>query len=437
MILRDGRLTKEMSGKVARFTSSIDKDRILAKYDIEQSIAHARALEKAGIISPEDSRKIISNLKELLGKLEENPDFFKGNYDDIHMAVEDKLGEIGKKLHAGRSRNDQVACDMRMYVRDMIDKITDGQEAVIKSINDKDKEQDGRKIFLPAYTHLQRAQAVDLSTYLGVYIQWFKRDIERFKELRKRVNRLPLGSAAGASSNIKLDREMIAKELEFDGVLENPMDAVSSRDHILEFANNISILGIHFSRMAEEFILFSTREFSFVDLDESISETSSIMPQKKNPDCFELIRSASGRLIGTAVNLSVVMKGLPLTYNRDMQDDKEIFAAADTVVAIINLIPELLSNMTFNTGNMNKAAGGGFTDAADFAEYLVLKKGMEFRTAHQLVGQLVRKGLDKGYCKLGDFSLEEIKESISEADEDVFEFINMENAVQRRLYGKE
>ncbi len=432
MILRKGRIKKEMLKKVAVFASSISRDRILAEYDIIQSIAHTKALLKAEIITPSDSRDLISSLQ----KLKANLHFLDGQYDDIHMAVEENLGDTGKKLHAGRSRNDQIACDMRMYVRDKTDKIINGLKKIIKAINKKDMDSDGRNVFLPAYTHLQRAQPVDLSTYLGVYNQWFKRDIERFKELYKRVNKLPLGSAAGASSNIKLDRAMIAEELGFDGVIENPMDAVSSRDYILEFANNISILGIHFSRMAEEFILFSTREFSFIELDESIADTSSIMPQKKNPDCLELIRSASGRLIGTAINLAVVMKGLPLTYNRDMQDDKEIFVSAKTVLTIIDLIPDILDNITFNTDKMAEAASDGFTDAADFAEYLVLKKGMEFRTAHQLTGTLIRKGLDKGYSNLADFPLKEIKEVIDNIDEDVFEFIDVKNAVRRRLYGK-
>jgi len=436
MILREGRLSKELLRNVSEFMSSIKKDRILAGYDIRQSIAHTRALEKAGIINSKDSGSLVSGLKKLLEELEKNEHLFEGQYDDIHMAVEEKLGETGKKLHAGRSRNDQVACDMRMYINDVIDRVVAGLEAVIKAINDKDKEVDGKRKFLPAYTHLQRAQAVDLATYLGLYFQWFKRDIERFKELQKSVNMLPLGSAAGASSSIKLDREMIAKELGFDGIIENPMDAVSSRDYILEFANNVSILGIHFSRMAEDFILFSTREFSFIELDESIADTSSIMPQKKNPDCFELIRSASGRLIGTAVSLAVVMKGLPLTYNRDMQDDKEIFNAAQTAQAVVYLLPDIIKNITFNTEKMHQAASEGFTDAADFAEYLVLKKGMEFRTAHQLIGKLVKKGLDEGLSNLAGFSLKEIQKVIPEVDEDVFEFIKIENAVARRLYDK-
>ncbi len=437
MILRKGRIKKELLKKVSEFTSSIRKDKILARYDIVQSVAHARALGKAGVVSSKDSENIISGLKTILDSYDKDAGFFDGEYDDIHMAVEEKLGEIGKKLHAGRSRNDQVACDMRMCVRDMINIIVEGLEKVIKAFNDKESASEGYKVFMPAYTHLQRAQAVNLKTYLGVYIEWFKRDVERFKELYKRVNRLPLGSAAGASTNIKLDTQAIAKELGFDCVIDNPMDAVSSRDYILEFANNLSILGINFSRMAEEFILFSTKEFSFIELDESITETSSIMPQKKNPDCFELIRSASGRIMGTAMNMSVVMKGLPLTYNRDMQDDKEIFAAADTALIIIDLIPDLIKNISFKYENMEKAAGDGFTDAADFAEYLVLKKKMDFRIAHQIVGELVRKGLEKGCSRLAELPLDDIKEKIADIDGEIFDFIDVKNAVARRLCEKE
>lgn len=435
MILRRGRINKDKLRKIAVFTSSIEKDNILAGYDIRQSIAHSRALEKAGIINAADSKKLVSGLENLLKKLDRDPDFFKGDYEDIHMAVEEKMGEIGRKLHAGRSRNDQIACDMRMYVRDMIHRIVKGLEIIVETFKAKDLDSDGRKVFLPAYTHLQRAQAVDLSTYLGVYSNWFNRDRERLTELKKRVNKLPLGSGAGASSNIKLDKQMLADELGFEGIIDNPMDAVSSRDYLQEFANDLVILGIHFSRMAEDFIIFSSREFSFIELDESIADTSSIMPQKKNPDCLELIRSAAGRIIGTAVNLAVVMKGLPLSYNRDMQDDKEIFVAAETVVNIVDLIPDILRNIRFNADRMCAAAGEGFTDAADFAEYLVIN-GMDFRTAHQKTGQLVRMGLEKGYCSIQDFSLEEINKTIPEAKKDVLEFIEIKNAVSRRLYKK-
>ncbi|MFC2061856.1 argininosuccinate lyase [Elusimicrobiota bacterium] len=436
MILRKGRITKDKLKNVAQFTSSIEKDYVLAEYDIKQSIVHTRALEKAGILTKTDSLKLVSGLEKLLKKVRQEPEFLKGNYEDIHMAIEEELGEIGKKLHAGRSRNDQIACDMRMYIRDSINRIIDGLTLTIKTLKDRDKEVEGKKVFIPAYTHLQRAQAVNLSTYLGVYINWFKRDKERLGELKKRVNQLPLGSAASASSNIKLDCNMIAQELGFSGIMANPMDAVSSRDYILEFANDLAILGVNLSRLAEDFIIFSSREFSFIELDESIADTSSIMPQKKNPDCLELIRSASGRMISTSVNLNVVMKGLPLTYNRDMQDDKEIFVSAQTAESIVNLLPDIFNNIKFNTIKMIDAAKEGFTDAADFAEYLVLKKNMDFRTAHQKTGKLVTKALKKGYSSLGELSFDDITKTVPEAGKDIFEFIEVKNAVKRRLHKK-
>lgn len=435
MILRKGRITKEMVQKVARFTSSINQDRVLAIYDIRQSIAHARALERSGVISAKDAEKLVQGLEKLHKKAENKPDYFGDQYEDIHMAVEEELGEIGKKLHAGRSRNDQVACDMRMYIRDVIHSIVQSLDNAIEALKAKDLKSDGKKVIMPAYTHLQRAQAVDLSTYLGVYRKWFERDKQRFADLMKRVNLLPLGSGAGASTNIKLDRQTLASELGFDGVMDNPMDAVSSRDYLIEFAGHAAILGTHLSRMAEELVLFSSREFSFVELDESIAETSSIMPQKKNPDCIELMRSASGRLAGTAVNLMTLMKGLPLTYNRDMQDDKAVFIAAETAMQIIDLVPDILNNISFNAENMRRVASEGFTDAADFAEYLVLK-GLDFRTAHRKVGQLVKEGLERGYSNFRGFSLEELKKEIPQTEDDVFNFLDINNSVARRLHEK-
>lgn len=424
-----------MLKKIALFTSSVKKDYRLAEYDIRQSTAHARALGAAGIISRADSEKLISELAKLRAKMAKDEKFFSGDYDDVHMALEEKLGEIGKKLHAGRSRNDQVACDMRMYIRDSIKRITGKLELAIEAFRLKDLETGGKNVFMPAYTHMQKAQAVDLSTYLDVFRKWFARDVDRLNELHKRVNLMPLGAAAGAATNIKLDRKAVAQELGFDGLLENPMDAVSSRDYIQELANDLAVLGTHFSRMAEDFIIFSTREFGFIELDEAIADTSSIMPQKKNPDCLELIRSACAGLISTSVSISVMMKGLPLVYNRDMQNDKEIFAACETAETIADLVPDILANISFNTGRMCAAASDGFIEAADFAEYLVLK-GVDFRTAHQKTGQLVNAGIEKGYCSLKEFTLEEMKKLIPEAEMDVFDFIDIYKATGRRLYDR-
>jgi len=435
MVLRKGRISKEMVKKVAEFTSSIKQDCRLALYDIRQSTAHARALGKAGYISEKDSGKIIKQLESLMKKVEKDSNYFGSGHDDIHMAVEAELGELGKKLHAGRSRNDQVACDLRMFVKDSVERIIGGLKDAVKALKKKDADENGKEIIMPMYTHLQRGQAIDLSTYLGAYISLFERDIERFAELKKRVNVLPLGSGAGASTGIKLDWNGIAEELGFDSVIANPVDGVASRDYLIEFANAAALLGINLSRLAEDFVIYSSKEFGFIELDESIAETSSIMPQKKNPDCFELMRSASGRLTGAAVNLMTVVKGLPLTYNRDMQDDKAVFVSADTAAEIVELIPELMENIKFVPEKTMKAASEGFTDAADFAEYLVTK-GMEFRTAHQKAGILVKKGLDKGYTSLRDFSLEELRAEADKVEEDVFNFIDIKNAVQRRIYKK-
>ncbi len=432
MILRDGMLQKGLSEKIAGFTSSVEKDAVFAEYDIRQSRVHARGLKEAGYISESDLTEIESALDRALEGFRKDPSGFSAGHDDIHMAVEAAMGEPGKKLHAGRSRNDQVACDMRMYLRDSVSRIIDYLETAVESLRQKDLETGGSSVYMPAYTHLQRGQAVNLSTYLGVYRSWFGRDIERFRQLRERINRLPLGAAAGASTGIKLDVGMMAEELGFDSVIENSMDAVSSRDHILEFASACALMGVNFSRLAEEFVLFASREFSFIELDDSIAETSSIMPQKKNPDCLELIRGAAGRLAGISSGLVTVMKGLPLTYNRDMQEDRMVIDAASLAESIADIIPDILRNISFNTEKMGAAAREGFTDAADMAEYLV-GKGMDFRSAHQAAGRLARVGLKRGYGNFSDFSLQDIREEAPLADEDVFEYIRMENAVERRF----
>ncbi len=433
MVLREGRLTKELNVEIRRFTSSLEKDMFLAPYDIRQSIAHAHALEKAGIISTSESKKLVSGLKKLKIKIEKNPAFLSSDADDIHMAIEEKLGKIGEKLHAGRSRNDQVACDMRMYVRDAALSLEAEIEKLQRAIKVADISAGGEKALIPVYTHMQRAQAVTLSTHLGAYRSWLQRDRQRLGQLRKRVNMLPLGSGASAGTGIKLDLEMIASELGFEGIIENPIDAVSSRDYIQEFASIISVFSVHLSRMAEDLIIFSTSEFNFVSLSEEISETSSIMPQKKNPDCMELVRSASSRLCGISSGLMTLMKGLPLSYNRDMQDDKQIYSAAGLACSLARVMAIVMKNITFNKENMEKAAREGFTDAADFAEYLTLKKGIDFRQAHRLTGLLVLDGIAKGYRAIAHLSLDEIKETVPEAEESLYDFIRPENAVQRRL----
>ncbi len=433
MILRKGRFGSEMDDKIREFSSSLEKDRFLAPYDISQSIAHSHALEKAGLISSSESKKLCSRLKKIGRKIKEDPGYLSSGADDIHMAIEEELGDIGKKLHAGRSRNDQVACDMRMYVRDSARELAGEIEKLSRAVQVADISAGGSNLLMPVYTHLQRAQAVRLSTYLGAYRAWLDRDSQRLRQFIGRINLLPLGAAASAGSNIKLDLDMIAGELGFEGVIENPVDAVSSRDYLIEYSCIISIFGSHLSRMAEDFIIFSTREFDFISLSDRISDTSSIMPQKKNPDCLELVRSASGRLTGAAMNLFTVVKSLPLSYNRDMQDDKEIYRASQTALNLAAVMRKVMENIEFNTSKMDEAAKKGFTDAADFAEYLSLRKNFDFRKAHSLTGALVREGIKKGYESLSEFKIDELKEFLPEITEDVFEFIDHIKASGRRL----
>ncbi len=435
MILRKGRLKKDQIKKIAEFTSSIEEDRALAFYDIRQSVAHARALKKAGYLSEEEFKEISSGLSDVKKKLEKDPGFFGSEHDDIHMAVESELGKAGEKLHAGRSRNDQVACDVRMYLRDAVKEIVKGLDEVRDVLEEKISEPGIAGACMPFYTHLQRAQPINLGTYLELYRCWFSRDKERFLQLNKRINRLPLGAAAGASTSIKTDRESVAKELGFEGTIDNSLDAVASRDHVIEFACACSTIGTHFSRMAEELILFASKEFSFIDIDESIAETSSIMPQKKNPDCLELIRSAAGKLNGNTVSILTIMKGLPLTYNRDLQNDRVVFDSARTVIRILEIMPHIIRNISFNLKRMSDAAREGFTDAADFAEYLV-SKGMEFRRAHRIVGELVKEGIERGYENFSDYPVKEILSRVPRAEEDFRDIIKMEEAVARRIRKK-
>ena len=436
MVLREGRFGKAMNEGIEAFSSSLKKDRFLAPYDIRQSIAHARALEKAGVISSGDRDRIVASLESTGRKIKQDPAYLSEGADDIHMAIEQELGDIGKKLHAGRSRNDQVACDMRMYVRDSSRRLVSEIRKLLDSIDEADRVSSAKDSLIPVYTHMQRAQSVNLSAQLGAYSSWLVRDIERLEQVQKRANLLPLGSGASAGSNIKLDIAMMADELGFEGIIRNTVDAVSGRDYVLEYASALSIFSLHLSRMAEDFIIFATKEFNFIELSDEIADTSSIMPQKKNPDCLELVRSASARIGGNCFSLFMLMKSLPLSYNRDMQDDKLIYDAAEGACELAGVMNTVMGNISFNREKMKKAACSGFTDAADFAEYLVLNKTMDFRDAHRVTGMLVREGIEKAYESISDFSLEEIKNHVPNISKDVFEFIDPGNAVQRRLSGR-
>jgi len=437
MKLWGGRFEKQTAHEVDDFNSSIHFDCRLYRQDILGSIAHAKMLGKQNIISEEDAKLICQGLKEILHDIEEGRVSFSISNEDIHMNIEslliEKIGEVGKKLHTGRSRNDQIALDTRMYTRDVIDQIVNQLISLQYTIIEIAKQH--IMTIIPGYTHLQKAQPTTLAHHLMAYFEMFRRDIERFQDCRKRVNVMPLGSGALSGTTYPLDRELVAKELEFDSITRNSLDAVSDRDFAIEFLSCASILMMHLSRFCEELILWSSHEFQFVEMDDSYSTGSSIMPQKKNPDVAELIRGKTGRVYGDLITLLTVMKSLPLAYNKDMQEDKEaLFDAMDTVLKCTNMFEGMLCTIKFNTENMYRQASTGFTNATDAADYLV-KKGLPFRSAHEVVGKLVLYCIKEGKSLL-DLSLDEYKNFSSMFEEDIFDAISLETCVnQRNVHG--
>lgn len=405
-----GRFKEKTATAVEAFTESISFDKRLWKYDIEGSIAHAMMLGKQGIISKKESEKIVDALTEISEEIETGKFRFRQDLEDIHMNIEaaliKKIGDIGKKLHTARSRNDQVALDLRLYLRDKIGQIVLGMTVLETELLElADKHVD---CIMPGYTHMQRAQPVLLSHYLLAYIEMLERDKERLRDTLKRVNILPLGSCALAGTSLPINRKFVAELLKFDSVAGNSMDAVSDRDFAIEFLSGASIIMMHFSRMAEELVLWSTEEFSFVELPDAFTTGSSIMPQKKNPDVAELIRGKTGRVYGGLVTLLTIMKGLPLAYNRDMQEDKlPVFDAVDTIVSCLMVLNEMLPNIRFNKGRMADTASKGYSTATDIAEYLV-GRGMPFREAHEVTGRIVSYCLDNNK-ELNDLKAEEFK----------------------------
>lgn len=405
-----GRFKEKTSTAVEAFTESISFDKRLWKYDIEGSIAHAMMLGKQGITSKKESEKIVDALTDISEEIETGKFRFRQDLEDIHMNIEaaliKKIGDVGKKLHTARSRNDQVALDLRLYLRDKIGQIVLGitvLETELLELADKHID-----CIMPGYTHMQRAQPVLLSHYLLAYIEMLERDKERLRDTLKRVNVLPLGSCALAGTSLPIDRKFVAELLKFDSVAGNSMDAVSDRDFAIEFLSGASIIMMHFSRMAEELVLWSTEEFSFVELPDAFTTGSSIMPQKKNPDVAELIRGKTGRVYGGLVTLLTIMKGLPLAYNRDMQEDKlPVFDAVDTIVSCLMVLNEMLPNIRFNENRMADTASKGYATATDIAEYLV-GKGMPFREAHEVTGRIVSYCLDNNK-ELNDLNSEEFK----------------------------
>jgi argininosuccinate lyase len=432
-----GRFREDINETVDAFNSSIAFDRRLYAQDIEGSKAHCRMLAKQGIISDEEASNIIDALAEIKREIERGKVPILNDSEDIHTLVEkaliDKVGRLGEKIHTGRSRNDQVALDFRIYIREAIGRarnlIKDLQAVIVKLA------EDNFKLILPGYTHLQPAQPVLLAHHLLAYFEMLKRDGQRFEEGHKRVNILPLGSAALAGTTFDLDREMVAKELGFDAISDNSMDAVSDRDFVLDYLFASSVLMMHLSRLSEELIIWSSREFGFITLPDSFCTGSSIMPQKKNPDVPELIRGKSGRVYGNLMALLTTMKALPLAYNKDMQEDKEaVFDTADTVEQCMTVLILLLKEISFDGENMRKACDEGYITATDMAEYLVTK-GMTFRKAHETVGQIVLFAIEKKKF-LKDLTLKDLKGFNRQITKDVFEWLDPESAIARRnLHG--
>ena len=428
-----GRFQKETDRLVEDFHSSISFDQRLYKYDIKGSIAHARMLGKVGIISPGEVQTIVQGLEEVLADIEAGRVEFSVGAEDIHMNVEQlltaKVGEVGKKLHTARSRNDQVALDIRMYIKDEIDQvIVMLRKLQVSLLNLAEKHLD---TVMPGYTHLQRAQPVTLAHHLLAYCQMFRRDEDRLTDCRRRADVMPLGAGALAGTTFPLDRGYVAEQLDFAAITGNSLDAVSDRDFAVEFTAAASLIMVHLSRFCEEIILWSSAEFAFVDLDDAYSTGSSMMPQKKNPDVAELIRGKSGRVFGDLQALLSMLKGLPLAYNKDMQEDKEaLFDAVDTVKKCLLVFSPMVETLRVKGDRMAEAARGGFTNATDLADYLV-RKGIPFREAHAVVGKAVFYCLEKGQA-LEQLSLEEYKKINPMVEEDVYEAISIARCVEAR-----
>ena len=428
-----GRFTKETDKLVYNFNASLSFDSKLYKQDITGSMAHASMLAKQGIIEEQEKEKILEGLKSILEDIENKKLEFTEEYEDIHSFVEanliDRCGDVGKKLHTGRSRNDQVALDMKMYVRDEIGEIDLLLKELLTSIYKIMSE--NVHTYMPGFTHLQKAQPVTLAHHFGAYFEMFKRDRSRLADEKKRLNLCPLGSGALAGTTYPLDRAYTAEVLGFDGPTLNSMDSVADRDYLIETLSALSTVMMHLSRFCEEIIMWNSNEYRFVEIDDGYSTGSSIMPQKKNPDIAELVRGKTGRVYGALISILTTMKGIPLAYNKDMQEDKEFtFDAIDTVKGCIALFNGMISTMAFNKDNMEKSAKNGFTNATDAADYLV-NNGVPFRDAHGIVGRLVLHCIDKG-ISLDEMSLEEYQEISPVFKEDIYEAISMKNCVEKR-----
>ncbi len=428
-----GRFTKETDQLVYNFNASLSFDKKLYKQDIQGSMAHVKMLAKQGILTEQEKDEILKGLTGILQDIEEKKLEFSPEYEDIHSFVEANLiqrtGDVGKKLHTGRSRNDQIALDMKLYVRDEIQEtdmlLKELLETLLKLM------EENLHTYMPGFTHLQKAQPITAAHHFGAYFEMFKRDRSRLADTKKRLNYCPLGSGALAGTTYPLDREYTAELLGFDGPTLNSMDSVADRDYLIEYLSDLSVIMMHLSRFCEEIILWNSNEYQFIEIDDGYSTGSSIMPQKKNPDIAELVRGKTGRVYGALMSLLTTMKGIPLAYNKDMQEDKELaFDAMDTVKGCIALFNGMLETMELKKENMEKSAKNGFTNATDAADYLV-KKGVPFRDAHSIVGELVLFCV-KNQISLDEMPLEEYQKISPVFEQDIYEAISMKTCVETR-----
>ncbi|MDD2958121.1 MAG: argininosuccinate lyase [Lachnospiraceae bacterium] len=429
-----GRFTKETDQLVYNFNASISFDQKFYKEDIEGSIAHVTMLAKQGILTEQERDEIVGCLREIRQEVEEGKLEISDKYEDIHSFVEanliDRLGDTGKKLHTGRSRNDQVALDMRLYTRGEVLAVDELLKTLLTHLLTIMKE--NTDTYMPGFTHLQKAQPVTLAHHVGAYFEMFKRDRSRLKDIYRRMNYCPLGAGALAGTTYPLDRDYTAELLGFEGPTLNSMDSVSDRDYLIEFLSALSTIMMHLSRFCEEIIIWNSNEYRFVEIDDAYSTGSSIMPQKKNPDIAELVRGKTGRVYGALMSLLTTMKGIPLAYNKDMQEDKELsFDAIDTVKGCVALFIGMVSTMKFRRDVMEASAKNGFTNATDAADYLV-NHGVPFRDAHGIVGRLVLYCIDKNIA-LDDMSLEEFKAISPVFEEDIYDVISLKTCVEKRI----
>ena len=429
-----GRFTKETDQLVYNFNASISFDQKFYKQDITGSKAHVKMLAAQGILTEAERDQILEGLDGILRDVENGTLKITDKYEDIHSFVEanliDRIGDAGKKLHTGRSRNDQVALDMKLYTRDEISNVDDLLKDLLAELLIIMKE--NTETYMPGFTHLQKAQPITLAHHMGAYFEMFKRDRSRMADIYKRMNYCPLGSGALAGTTYPLDREYTASLLGFEGPTLNSMDSVADRDYLIEFLSALSTIMMHLSRFSEEIIIWNSNEYKFIEIDDAYSTGSSIMPQKKNPDIAELVRGKTGRVYGALMSLLTTMKGIPLAYNKDMQEDKELtFDAIDTVKGCLALFTGMIRTMKFNKDIMEKSAMHGFTNATDAADYLV-KHGVPFRDAHSIIGHLVLTCIEKGKA-IDEMSIEELKEISDVFEPDIYDAISLKTCVEKRL----